>query len=270
MGRPLRTDLAGRRYHVVNRGVDRTTIFRDDCDRLEFERLLGVAHDRFGVVVEAYCWMTNHYHIVMQCPDGGLSDTMHLIGSVYVRHMNERHGRDGPLFRDRFYARPILSEGYLLRLIRYVHRNPLAFVSSEELVGYRWSSLRTHLGHRRPSSWMNIGTVLALCGGSEGVASLSLDEHRPVLGATGPDGWMHAVELVIDEASGRHGRARSARTVATLLLDRLDAAQSDELAELLDFPNPDAKRAAIYRARRRMLGAPELGDLVAAAMHLAA
>ncbi|MEJ7800860.1 MAG: transposase, partial [Ilumatobacter sp.] len=73
MGRPLRTDIAGCRYHVANRGVDRTTIFHDDRDRLEFERLLGVAHDRFGVVVDAYCWMTNHYHLVMECPDGGLS-----------------------------------------------------------------------------------------------------------------------------------------------------------------------------------------------------
>ncbi|MEO6652252.1 MAG: transposase [Ilumatobacteraceae bacterium] len=270
MGRPLRTDIAGRRYHVVNRGVDRTTIFHDDRDRLEFERLLGVAHDRFGVTIDAYCWMTNHYHLVMECPDGGLFDTMHLIGSVYVRHTNERHGRDGPLFRERFYAKPILSEGYLLRLIRYVHRNPLAFVTPDELLGYRWSSLRSHLGLRRPPSWMNITSVRALCGGPDGVASLSLDEPRPVVGPAGPDAWMHAVELAIDDAPVGHGHARSSKTVATLLLDRLDSAQRDEVAELLDFPNPAAERAAIYRARRRLRDEPGLGALVDAAIDLAA
>jgi len=117
---------------------------------------------------------------------------------------------------------------------------------------------------------MNIASVLDLCGGPDGTARLSLDAHRPALGPAGPDAWMDAVELAIDEAPVGHGHGRSSKTVATLLLDRLDSAQRDEVAALLNFPNPSAERAAIYRARRRLRDEPGLGELVDAAIDLAA
>ncbi len=53
MGRPIRLDSADTWHHVMNRGASRQPVFRDDLDRLEFERLLGEATERFGVVIHA-------------------------------------------------------------------------------------------------------------------------------------------------------------------------------------------------------------------------
>jgi REP-associated tyrosine transposase len=271
MGRRPRTDTVSTWYHVINRGAARRTIFFDDRDRLEFERLLGVAHERFGVVVHSYCWMTNHYHLLLECPDGGLSNAMHLVGSLYVRHVNDRLGRDGPLFRARYFAKPVTSDEYLLRLVRYIHRNPEAIVGQEHLVDYRWSSLRAHLGFRRSPSWLQSEVVVELCGGVDAfrrlVLALALDDG---LDPVGPDGILAAVNLMMDERELAARGSQTNRTVAALLLDRLDDGARIELARRLEFPSAQAERAARSRARRRAERDPELAAVADAVLEFAA
>ena len=269
MGRPLRPDHAGL-FHVVNRGVDRGAVFFDDRDRIEFERLIGLAHERFGVVVHAYCWMTNHYHLVLECPGGEMSDAMHLMGSVYVRHVNDRRGRDGPLFGSRFYARPVRSGAYLLRLVRYVHRNPLAFTAPERLLSYRWSSLRTYARSRRPQRWMRTATVSELFGCTDSVVQAALGElatqHGPIESAD----WADVIELAIDEHLEQVPGRRTRRTIASLLVDATEGTARAAVESLLDHPNPGARDAARYRARRRAAADPALRATVATALDLAA
>lgn len=267
MGRPPRTDTAGTWHHVVNRGVSRQTIFFDDRDRLEFERLLGLAHERFGVVVHSYCWMTNHYHLLVECPEGGLSDTMHLVGSLYVRHVNDRIGRDGPLFRSRFFAKPVVSDAYLLRLVRYIHRNPVAIVGHDHLVDYRWSSLRAHLGFRRPPAWLRSDIVTELCGGTDALLRLVV-EPDDWFGPAHSDEILAAIDLMIDENELASHRSRANRTVATLLLERLDDVARTELSGRLAFPTAQAEYAARSRARRRAQRHPELADVVDAVIDM--
>ena len=79
-------------------------MFFADEDRIEFGRVLGEIHERFGVETLAYCLVPNHYHLLLRCPDGGLSAAMQHLGSTFTRRMNDRAGRDGPLFRGRFHA----------------------------------------------------------------------------------------------------------------------------------------------------------------------
>ncbi|MFP5487465.1 MAG: transposase, partial [Acidimicrobiia bacterium] len=94
---------------MTNRGARRQVIFHDDDQRRLFGGLIGDAHERFGVGVIAYCLMDNHFHLVLDAPDGGMSEFMHRIGSAFARHVNDELGTDGPLFRGRFHSRPITS-----------------------------------------------------------------------------------------------------------------------------------------------------------------
>ena len=160
MGRPHRIDQLDGWHHVMNRGAARQAIFQTDRDRVEFERLLGVGHQRFGVEVHAYCLMSNHFHLLMHCPGGGLSDYMHQLGSVFTRHHNERVGRDGSLFRGRFHAIPVHTDDYRLHVARYIHRNPLDIDPSPPLDRYHWSSHRVYLGNRRRPEWMRTDVIL--------------------------------------------------------------------------------------------------------------
>jgi REP element-mobilizing transposase RayT len=138
----------------MNRGVDHGRVFFDDSDRIEMGSRFADIHDRFGVVVLAYCLMDNHYHCVLQCPNGGLSEAMQRLGSLYTRHVNDRLGRDGPLFRGRFASRQIADGPYLLAACRYVHRNPLVIEGIDDPADYRWSSHRTYLGLRPTPPWL--------------------------------------------------------------------------------------------------------------------
>ena len=90
MARPLRIEYDGALYHVTSRGNERKAIFRDDGDRRLFLRILAQVTDRFNWLCHAYCLMNNHYHLVIETPDGNLSKGMRqLKWSVYP---SKEHG----------------------------------------------------------------------------------------------------------------------------------------------------------------------------------
>jgi REP element-mobilizing transposase RayT len=70
MARPLRMEFAGALYHVTSRGDGREAIYLDDKDREVFYAVLGEVCSRFNWCVHAECQMTNHYHLLVETPDG--------------------------------------------------------------------------------------------------------------------------------------------------------------------------------------------------------
>jgi REP element-mobilizing transposase RayT len=266
-GRPLRIDDPNSWYHVVNRGAARQTVFCDDRDRIEFTHLLGVMHERFAVNVHAFCLMTNHYHLLLECPDGGLSSAMHLLGSVFVRHHNERVGRDGPLFKDRFYANQVRSEAYLRRLVTYIHRNPLAIVDEARLTTYRWSSLRSHLRLREPPIWLRTDAVRDMFGGTEALAASTFGGDCVAPTITDASDLDALISLMIDEYLGDEATRSTARTVSMLLLDRLPSELANALRADLAFTSINAERIARCRANQRAAADPRVRAVVDAVLN---
>ena len=72
MTRPGRIEFEGALYHVTSRGDRREAIYEDDADRVQFLEILGEVVDRFNWVCHAYCQMGNHYHLVVETPEGNL------------------------------------------------------------------------------------------------------------------------------------------------------------------------------------------------------
>jgi REP element-mobilizing transposase RayT len=239
----------------MNRGVARHKTFFSDIDRVEFGRLLGVAGERCGVEIHAYCLMPNHYHLVLRCPDGGLSDFVQYLASVYTRHTNERLGRDGPLFRGRFRSRPIDEDAYLLAAVRYVHRNPLSLASVGAVEAYRWSSHRSYLRYRKPPPWLSTDVVLGMFGDDVGrfhdFVAAERCTSEPRCDVRGLD---DAIWLAVEEA-GELGRAPQgiARTVRHLAADLLE---------------PGTTSPALRRARRQADTDPRLLAIARNSLHL--
>ena len=119
MTRPLRIDFPGAVYHVTSRGNRRAAIFEDDTDASLFLKVLGEALQRFNAQALAYCLMTNHYHLVIVTPQGGLSLLMRQINGVYSQTYNRRHGVTGHLLQGRFKAILVDHDAYLTELCRY-------------------------------------------------------------------------------------------------------------------------------------------------------
>ena len=91
MARPLRIEYAGAVYHVMARGNRAQAIFRDDQDRLGFLETLGEACEKTGWRVHAYVLMGNHYHLLVETPEGNLVAGMKWLQGTYTQRFNGRH-----------------------------------------------------------------------------------------------------------------------------------------------------------------------------------
>lgn len=97
MSRPLRIAFSGALYHVTSRGDRREAIFEDDEDRRVFLGTLAQVIERFNWTCHAWCLMDNHYHLLIETPDGNLSAGMRQLNGVFTQASNRRHGRVGHL-----------------------------------------------------------------------------------------------------------------------------------------------------------------------------
>jgi putative transposase len=78
MARPLRIQYPGAVYHITARGNERKAIYKEDRDREDFLNLLHRVNTRYHWICHAYCLMDNHYHLVIETPEGNLSLGMRL------------------------------------------------------------------------------------------------------------------------------------------------------------------------------------------------
>lgn len=155
MARPPRLEFPDTVYHVTSRGEGREVVFRDDVDRASFLEVLGAAMDRFDAQVLAYCLMGNHYHLVLHTRRANLSRLMRHVNGVYTQTFNRRHSAVGPLFQGRFKAILVDREVYLLRVCRYVERNPVAVKQVKAAGAWKWSSYRAHVCEAPAPVWLD-------------------------------------------------------------------------------------------------------------------
>ncbi len=118
MARPLRIEYTDALYHVTTRGDRQEDIFTLDVDRIDFLEILSRVVERFNWLVHAYCLMDNHYHLLIETPDGNLSKGMRQLNGVYTQTSNRNNNRVGHVFQGRFKAILVQKESYLLDLAR--------------------------------------------------------------------------------------------------------------------------------------------------------
>ncbi len=164
MARPLRIEFPGALYHLTARGDGQEDIYLDDEDRAQFLGLVGAICERLNWVCYAYCLMSNHYHLVMETPDGNLSRGMRQLNGVHTQRLNARHGRVGHVFQGRYKAILVERDSYLLELCRYVVLNPVRAGMVRHAGQWRWSSYRDTTGQRAAPPWMAVSWVLGQFG----------------------------------------------------------------------------------------------------------
>lgn len=152
-------------YHVYNRGVEKRVIYKDGQDYSFFVSLLqryldpelkaynsaGVEYPCFseGIELLAYCLMPNHFHLLVYTKDNNsMTEFMRSVATSYVRYFNDKYERVGPLFQDRYKAKMIINEAYLLHISRYIHLNPKNWRE------YQYSSLPYWL-RQKACSWVS-------------------------------------------------------------------------------------------------------------------
>lgn len=146
MARPLRIEFPGAVYHVTSRGNERKAIFRNDHDREAFLNILHHVTVSYNWLCHAYCLMDNHYHLLIETPDGNLSIGMRQLNGVYTQMFNKYHERVGHLFQGRFKGIVVQKDSHLLEACRYVVLNPVRVKMVESPHQWKWSSYLASAG----------------------------------------------------------------------------------------------------------------------------
>ncbi len=176
MARPLRIEYSGAVYHVTSRGNERKHIFRTDNDRAVFLRILQSVTVRFHWLCHAYCLMDNHYHLIVETPDGNLSAGMRQLNGVYTQTYNRQHDRVGHVFQGRYRAILIQKNSHLLEACRYVVLNPVRAKAIKAPEDWKWSSYRATAAMEKPHDCVIVAWVLGQFDGNSNLASIKYRE----------------------------------------------------------------------------------------------
>jgi REP element-mobilizing transposase RayT len=84
--------------------------------------------------------MDNHYHLVIETPDGNLSKGMRQLNGIYTQAHIKRHGRVGHLFQGRFKGILVQKDSHFLEVCRYVVLNPVRAKRTTHPRQDKWSS----------------------------------------------------------------------------------------------------------------------------------
>ena len=170
MARPLRIEYPGALYHVTSRGNAKAKIYFDEHDYRTFLDVLDFVVKRFNWLCHAYCLLPNHYHMLVETPEGNLSGGMRQLNGIYTQKFNWKHSRCGHLLQGRYKAILVDKDEYLLELARYLMLNPVRAGICEHPEEYAWSSYRATLGKEVAPEFLTTDWLLAKFGDKRGRA----------------------------------------------------------------------------------------------------
>ena len=167
MPRSLRIEKENGVYHVINRGNYRQDLFINKGAHLSFEQCLFEACLKCGWILEGFCVMTNHFHLVVRTPQGNLIYGMKWLQSTFANRYHRFRKVHGQLFQGRYKSLIVEEDSHLGALLHYTHLNPVraGMVDIESLRTYRWSSYwYLHHPSKRPT-FMDCTGALEAAGG---------------------------------------------------------------------------------------------------------
>lgn len=134
-------------YHTICRSISDVPLFKDSEDKSKYLQLIKKYQTIFLFEVYAYCIMTTHVHLAIDCCGADISKIMHSINQCYAYFFNKKYNRHGHVFQDRFKSKLVTDEKYLLTLSAYIHNNPRDIEGyKSEVEKYQYSSLGIYLG----------------------------------------------------------------------------------------------------------------------------
>ena len=159
MARPLRIHAPGMLHHVMSRGNDKREMFVDDVDYARYLALLEKSARRFSVIVNGYCLMPNHVHLLLRPTAHPLSRLMQHVNSAYCGWFNRRHGRVGHVLQGRPKIQIVEGGPSFMCVLRYVMLNPVAAGKVAGAADWPWSSFRHTAGLDSTSTFLALADV---------------------------------------------------------------------------------------------------------------
>ena len=163
MPRRIRPDWECALHHIMVRGIDGKAVFTPEVNRIDLVNRFSELVPKTGTSVYAWAIMPNHVHILVRTGDEPISKFMHRLLTGYAISYNLRNERKGHVFQGRFKSILVQEEVYFVRLVKYIHLNPLKAHIVDELSAlrsYKWCGHGSLLGVMN-TPWQNTEYVLS-------------------------------------------------------------------------------------------------------------
>jgi REP element-mobilizing transposase RayT len=125
MPRKARIDAPGALHHIMARGIEGRSIFKNDHDREDFIKRLAFIVEETETTCLAWALIPNHFHLLLKSSATPVAKVMLRLLTGYAVAYNLRHNRQGHLFQNRYKSILCQEDPYLLELVRYIHLNPI-------------------------------------------------------------------------------------------------------------------------------------------------
>jgi REP element-mobilizing transposase RayT len=119
--------LAGTTYLVTRRCTQRRFLLRPSANTNGIlHYCLALAAQRYHILVHAYCFMSNHFHLVVTDPSAVLPEFMRYLDEMIARAMNAAMGRLENLWASGTYSAVALVDAVdIINKVAYTLANPV-------------------------------------------------------------------------------------------------------------------------------------------------
>ncbi len=145
MARQARIVIADTDHHISQRGVEGARIFFQKSDYQDYLDILKEQCDLNNISITSYCLLPNQIHLtVLPQQELLLSRAIGETNRRYTRQTNEREGRTGNLFQNRFFSYAMDKQS-LLRALRFIETLPVTLELTPKHENYLWSSAKSRI-----------------------------------------------------------------------------------------------------------------------------
>lgn len=147
-------------YHVFSHVNGKELIFREETNYQFFLKQL----DKYILQIAdiyAYCLLPNHFHLLLRFKtiesisvEDEHRSLMKNFGNFlnsYAKAFNKKYCRKGALFLNAIKRKKISDEKYLLKVLHYIHNNPVNHGFVNEIDQWKHSSYNSYLNLEKDS-----------------------------------------------------------------------------------------------------------------------
>jgi len=201
MPRANRHFLPGHVWHLTHRCHQRQFLLKFARDRRRYLHWVFEAKKRFGLSVLNYMVTSNHVHLLVK--DTGehvIPQSMQLIAGRTAQEYNQRKGRQGAFWEDRYHATAIEVDEHLHRCLVYIDLNMVRAAVVKHPMEWAHSGYREIQQPPERYAVIDLRGLMALCGFTE--AGEFQQAHRQWVGevldgemALRDDRWSTAIAV---------------------------------------------------------------------------
>ena len=125
MARAKRHYIPGQVWHITHRCHKKEFLLRFAKDRRRMLQWLYEAKRRYKLTILDYTVTSNHIHLLV-VDDGDqetIARSMQLVAGRFAQEYNERKGRSGAYWEDRYHATAVQTGDHLMRCLVYIDLN---------------------------------------------------------------------------------------------------------------------------------------------------